>query len=91
MTKDQLESVLQEGGATKESAEWKFPEGVGVTFHVSRGAAGVQVAKIESVRIDKTFVVAATARGDRFSFDLADVVATQVEGVRGQVARRAGF
>jgi hypothetical protein len=91
MTKDQLEGVLEEGGATKTNTEWKLPEGVGVSFHVSRGGGGVPVAKVETLRIDKTFIVAVTGRGDRFGFDLADVVAVQIEGAKGQAPRRAGF
>lgn len=91
MTKDQLESVLEDGGATKSGAEWKVPEGVGLSFHVSRGGAGLTVAKVASVRLDKTLVLATSARGDRHAFDLADVVVMHVEGGKGEAPRRAGF
>ena len=91
MTKDQLESVLEDGGATKSGAEWKVPEGVGISFHVSRGGAGLTVAKVTTVRLDKTLVLATGARGDRHAFDLADLVVTHVEGGKGEAPRRAGF
>jgi hypothetical protein len=89
MTKDQLEGVIEGSGATKSGAEWRFPEGVGVTIHVSRGGAGLTVARVESVRVDKALVVARTTRGDSYAFDTADVLAVQVEG--GSASRRAGF
>ena len=90
MTKDQLEGVLEGGGATKSGTEWTFPEGVGVSLHVSRGAAGLTAARVEKVRIDKTLVVARTSRGDTYAFDLADLLAVQIEGEKTS-ARRAGF
>ncbi len=91
MTKDQLEGVLEGSGAEKSGSDWKLPEGIGLSFHVSRGGAGLTVPKVEALRIDKSFVVASTARGDRFAFDIADVVAVHLEGAKGQSPRRAGF
>jgi len=89
MTKDQLEGVLEGGGATKAGADWRLPEGVGMTLHVSRGGTGLTVAKVETVRVDKALVVARTTRGDSYAFDTADVLAVQLEG--GATSRRAGF
>jgi hypothetical protein len=91
MTKDQLEGVLEDGGATKSGAEWKVPEGVGLAFHVSRGGAGLTVGKVSGVRLDKTLVLTTGARGDRYAFDLADVIVVHVEGSKGEAPRRAGF
>jgi hypothetical protein len=91
MTKDQLEGVLEDGGATKSGAEWTVPEGVGLSFHVSRGGAGLTVAKVNAVRIDKSLLIATGARGARHAFDVADVIVMHVEGGKGEAPRRAGF
>ena len=91
MTKDQLEGVLEGCGAAKDDAGWKFAEGVAVSLHLSRGPGAMTVAKVSTIRVEKSLVMAVTGRGDRFAFDLADLLVVQVEGSKEQAPRRAGF
>ncbi len=91
MTREELEGLVEGSGAENAGGDWKLPEGVALAFHVSRGGAGLTVPKVEAFRVERSLVVASTARGDRFAFDLGDVVAVHLEGPKGETSRRAGF
>ncbi len=91
MTRDQIEAILKNAGATADKDGQSFPEGSNVTFHVAHDGASLSFQKIENVRFDGELAYAKSAK-QSLALAISDVFAVAIEGASGQPVRRpAGF
>jgi hypothetical protein len=94
MTREQIESILRNAGATGAKSDkdgQSLPEGANVTFHLAHDGVSLSFQKIEHVRFEGELVYAKSSK-QSLALAMTDVFAVAVEGTSGQPARRpAGF
>ncbi len=92
MTGEHLDAILKEAQAKAEKDGFStLPEGSMMTLHVAHDGAGLNIPRIERVKVQGDLVFARNARKEVFTFALSDLFAVALEGTVGQPVRRAGF
>ena len=93
MKQEELDTILKtlELKAPGEGGWRAAPEGVLLTFHLSRNGAGMSAPRVEAVRVDGTLVWTRTAKKELHVFSREDLVAVATDGGASGPARRPGF
>jgi hypothetical protein len=91
MTEEHFTALLSAAEAKKDDQGFMLPShGKTWSLYVASGAAGLNVTRIEALRVDKSLLRARTVKGELYILALEDVYAGAVDaGVSS--SRKAGF
>ena len=83
--------ALLDAANVEQEGEWSVAaEDRTLTFHVSSGGVGLNIAKVTRVRVAAGLLYAENMRGELFVLKLGEVFAGSVEGAKPH-GRKAGF
>jgi hypothetical protein len=94
MTEEILRTALDAAEARTDKDGWaELPEGRTLTLYAAHEGVGLNVTKIEAVKVGQGLVRARSTKGDTFLLALRDVFAAALEGGSGKPGqgRKAGF
>ena len=92
MTEEHLTALLAAAEAKKDDQGFMRPaDGRTWNLYVATGAVGLNVSKVEALKVERDLLRARTTKGELFILALQDVYAGAVEAGSSGGGRKAGF